>query len=249
MGEGSSSKEISGRDRRRRLMGSGAFFEGLAHLLDTLLKAVSQFGEIKDQSRRRDAARDLLAACVVVSEIVQNGEKLLKLAGSDPVGKITDMHEEERRPYAVEVHEMLREQLKRLVALSRLLEDAPVLQIVDANLKGELDAIIGTKEEGLMTIAAPLGFYLGMGAIPEQEEVVQYGDELASMRYQAKVLSLVLSGNESDASSHLDLDSASNNLNELRAAGERLRKHVTEFFSQEEIVLLAKDAEKRAHSF
>jgi hypothetical protein len=66
-----------------------------------------------------------------------------------------------------------------LVALSRLLEDAPVLQIVDANLKSELDTIVGTKEKGLMSIAAPVGFYLSWGPIPEEEDVAKYGKELA----------------------------------------------------------------------
>jgi hypothetical protein len=228
---------------------SGAFFKGLAELLDALLKAVSQVRGITDETRRRDTGRDLLAACVLVSEIVQNGDKLLKLAGTDPVGKITGMNEQERRPYAAECHQMLNEQVNRMVALSRLLEDAPVLQIVDSNLKRELDEIIGTKEKGLMSIAAPVGFYLSMGAIPEQEDITKYGAELASMRYQSQVLAVVFSNDANDVSAHIDMDSASNNLNELSAAGDRLRKHVTELFSQEEIVLLAKAAEKRAHSF
>lgn len=226
---------------------SGEFFKGLAQLLDILLKAVSQFREITDQRRRRDTIRDLLAACLVINEIVQNGETLLKLAGTDPVRKITEMSEGERRPYASECLRMMSEQLSKLRKLNGLLEDTPVVQLVNANLKRELDAIIGTKEEGLMSVAAPLGFYLGLGAIPEQKDVALYGQELACMRYQAEVLSVLFTGNSVE-SCCIDLTSASTNLNELRAAAERLRGSVTELISQGEIVLLVKDAEKRAHS-
>jgi len=52
---------------------SGGFFKGLAQLLDTLLKAVSQFREIIDQKHRRETVRDILAACLVANEIVRMG--------------------------------------------------------------------------------------------------------------------------------------------------------------------------------
>jgi hypothetical protein len=68
------------------------------------------------------------------------------------------------------------------------------------------------------------------------------------MRYQAQVLAVVFSGNSPDANAHIDVESARRNLEDLRSTGDRLRKHVTELFSQDEIVLLAKQAERRAHS-
>jgi len=158
------------------------------------------------------------------------------------------MSEAERGSYASECLRLLRDQLHRLEVFSKLLEDAPVVEILDATLKRELDAIIGTKEEGLMSVGAPLGIYLMMGPLPSEADEKVSGIELARIRYQAEVLSVLFTGNESGANAHIDLDSATANLDELQAAGERLRRRVTELVSHEDILLLAKDAEKRAHS-
>ena len=225
--------------------GSGAFFDGLANLLSTLLKGVSQIREITDQKRRRDTIRDLLSACLVADEIVGSGEALLRLAGSDPVRKITEMREEERRPYASECCRLLGDQLRRLRTLSGLLEDAPVIGILDANLKRKLDALIGTKEKGLLAIASPLGIYLLFGPLPEQGEIELYGSDLARMRYQAEILSAMFARGDNDVETHIDLDSAAANLNKLSNASSRLRERVTKLASQEEIVLLAGKAKKR----
>jgi hypothetical protein len=229
---------------------SGDFFKGIAELLEVLLKAVSKGLDVKDQRRRRETIRDLLAASIVAGDIVSNGKALLEMAGIDPVQKVTEMNEAERRPYASQCLQMLRQQMNRLESLSRLLEDAPVIQLLDAQLKRELDAIIGTKQEGLMSIAAPLGIYLGLGAFPDDNDEKQYGTEIACMRYQAEVMFVVLAGNRNGgdphADVHIDIPSATANLNELQAAADRLQKRVGELTTTEEVIILAKDAEKRA---
>ena len=223
-------------------MVSGDFFRGLAQLLEVLLKAISQFRESADQRRRKEVVRTILAVCIVVDEVVLNGRGLLRLAGTDPVSRVTEMEVEQRRKYASECYRALALQMNRLERLSDLIESVPVIGILDVGLKNELDTIVGTKQEGLMAIAAPIGFYLRLGALPEQKDIAQYGEELACIRYQAGLLALLFDSSASLASETIDVPSAIANLDALAVAGERLKNLTTELFSKEEIISLAKEA-------
>jgi hypothetical protein len=225
---------------------SGSVFEGVAKLLDTLLKAARRISDGLDQSKRRNAIRDLIAVSLLANEIVRDGKSLLKRAGSDPVGKVTQMNAEERWAYARECCGLLSEQLDRLRRLSGLLDDAPLLEILDANLRCELDSIIGSKEEGLLAIVSPLGIYLTLGPLPDDAEVEKYGMELARMRYQADIVLCLLTNQDASVNSRIELDVAVANLNELSNASKRLLDHINGVASREEIVLLTKAAQERA---
>lgn len=227
--------------------GSGQFFKGLSELLNTLLEATSRLSKAVDQRRRRDAICDLLASCLIAQEIVQNGQAILNVVGPDPVRKITEMPESQWSGFGSECLRLLGSQVDRLIALSELLHDAPVLGILDSTLKRDLDTLIGDKNEGLMAIAAPLGFYLHMGAFPEEADITRYGEKLACLRYQSSLFELLFSGSASGAQPTIDLDSARANLDGLNAAAERLRTRVLGLASQEEIVVLANRAKERAN--
>jgi hypothetical protein len=229
-------------------MPGGQFFGGLAQLLDVLFRAATKLREIKEQKRRRETACDLIAACLLAEELVQKGKALMELAGPDPIKKVTDMNTEKRIAYVAECERLLHGQLKRLAGLSSLLEDVPILQLLDIVLKRELDAIIGTKEKGLMAIAAPLGIYLTLGAPSEQGEVKMYGKTLASFRYQGDIIALLFGGDPTASTLEIDKISAVDNFNELLNAAERLSKHVNQLLSKEEIILLAREARKRKDS-
>lgn len=224
---------------------NGAMFEGLAKLLDTLLKAARQIGDGFDQRKRRNAIRDLLAVSLLANDIVRNGDSLLKLAGSDPIKKVTEMNSDERRTYAGECCRLLGEQLDRIRRLSGLVHDTPLIEILDADLRRELDAVIGTKGEGLMAIVAPLGVYLTLGPLPSNAEVERYGMDLARMRYQADVLLCALTRHDAGAETQIDMNSVVANLNSLSDASKRLLDKVSAVASQEEIVLLTKGARER----
>lgn len=152
------------------------------------------------------------------------------------------MAETERTKFLNDVYRLLMTQRLLLRELSTLIYDKPIIDILDSSLRDELEALVGSKESGLLAIGAALEFYFLFGGRAHGTEVKKHGQEIADIRYQSGIAREVLYGIDGRAS----LGDARKNMEALARATERFRASVEEAFESSKEAAIVTRAKKRA---
>jgi len=221
-------------------------FDLLTKLVDILLRGAEHRERVARSHRRTELLLDLLTVYFILLEIAKTGDRLVGLAGDDPILRVSSMAMDDANKWLVECKYLMWGQRNNLGRLGDLLlyEGLPVLDILDPNLRAELLAIVGSKEKGLFAIGAALEIYMTFGAIPTDEEVRTYGGAIAGLRYGAEILESLLSS----PGTPLEARKVIAELDVLRRETERLRGQIVALCSSDELLILAAQAERRAKS-
>jgi hypothetical protein len=198
-------------------------------VVDTLLSALNLRSEILQRKRKRKLILDLLTAYYCFSHIVKNGKDLLSIAGEEPIRRVTEMPEAARLKYGSSVYSMLLTQRLLLMKLDKLIKGQPIMELFDPKLKQDIEDLNRSKGMGLIAAASDLETYFWGERkyddfILSDKETATYGRELAKLRYQANMITLILSGR----SRIINIEAAQNNLNALEEAANSLRLKISE---------------------
>ena len=185
---------------------------------------------------------DLLMVYFCLLRVVRNGRELLAITGKKSVKAIACMAETERTKFLNDVYRLLMTQRLLLRELSALIYDKPIIDILDSSLRDELEALVGSKESGLLAIGAALEFYFLFGGRSYGPEVKKHGQEIADIRYQSGIAREVLYGIDDRAS----IRDARKNMGALARATERFRASVEEAFESAKDAAIVTRAKKRA---
>lgn len=223
-------------------------FQELKTAVDIVNSALDLRSKIVRRKRKRELLLDLLTFYFCLNRLIENGYELLSVAGREPLKRAMALPPEERLKFSSKVYSLLLTQRLLLGKLSELIYAPPMqpmMELFDASLKGELQQLINSKERGLLSIGAALEFYFIFGNKPLPDEVEKYEEEIAKFRYQADIVSITLSGRSRKV---INIKSIKNNLENLRAAGERLHTKINELYSQDEQIEFVKKAKEIADS-
>lgn len=107
-----------------------------------------------------------------------------------------------------------------------------------------LNKAIGDKfERSVLSAGSAIEFYLIFGTMPGEDEIKAHGKELASYRYQGRILGSFLDAGDNNI---IDTALAEANLNQLDDAANRLLGALKKGFAMDELVRLSKSAEEKA---
>ncbi len=209
--------------------------------VDILLKGLNLHLDVISKRNRNKLLLDLLTFYHCLSRLVENGDDLLSLTAKKSLEQVMLLPAEERSSFASRVYQVLLTQRLLLRKLSDLIYKQPIFDLFDSNLKSRLEELIGSKEKGLLSIAADLEMYLIFGMHPSRL-LDTPEKELAHFRHQAGIVRDVFS----EDSEIIDVKLAKKDLKKLRDANEKLRLKINELFTLDEQLKYVKKAKKIA---
>jgi hypothetical protein len=216
---------------------------GLKVIVDLLATGVRAFKEVRKENSRQNSALSLLTAYFLFRALVSEGRELLKMAGPDPVAKVSTLPASERREHVRACHRALRRQQFRLHKLSEIIFGEALLDVIDPALRNKIEEAIGNKFEGsVLSAAAAIEIYLMFGALPTAEDIKTHGEELAGYRYQGH-LAATFFGPNSDL---IDINRAQLELDSLDHASIKLLDAIKTVFDLSTLTRLANEAELKA---
>lgn len=204
----------------------------LKTLLDIIRAALGGLSGVRRKKARSDAIVELLCVYFLLSDVVEDGRRLLDAVGEDPrktKGQIPKAHVAEQLK---EWDRLIRRQASRLYKLSGRLLGQDALSIIDPTLKTKLQELTGSKFErarSLESVGAALVVYSMLNG--GQEEQWQRNIVLSMYPTRTRVT--------------IDLVAADKELNQLQEALGEFRAVCLEWASRDEVLLLSKRARKR----
>ena len=165
---------------------------------------------------------------------VDDGEKLLKVAGKDPTSKIRDMEPDEVAKTVAEWDAILRGQGFRLYALQGLFFGQDHIAVVNPDLQREIKAIVGYKLDRAASLHGIGAAFFFRNMFPFQQETPED---------KARLVSLMLGAENNGV---LNVEESAAEIAALRRSLDEYRAVVERFVSNEEILLHSENARQYA---
>lgn len=127
-------------------------FSKLKDVVDLVRSAITDFREIKSKREQKAIVIHSLKFYFVLKDLVDEGEQLIKEAGSDPVAKIKAMPGDEAIATLTSWDLILRKQGIRLHELLDYIYGAHHLAVLNPKLQDELSKVIGYKSQRVVTL-------------------------------------------------------------------------------------------------
>ena len=127
-------------------------FSQLKSVVDLMRVGISEFRKFKSDQERKEIILGVLEAYFLLKDCVDDGEKLIREAGSDPVGKINAMNPAEAIETLTRWDSILRKQGKRLYALQGYIFGQDHLTVINPKLQDQISEVIGYKMDRVVTL-------------------------------------------------------------------------------------------------
>jgi len=200
-------------------------FSELKSVVDLIRLGITEFRKFRSDQERKEIVLGVLKAYFLLKDCVDDGERLIKEAGTDPVGKINSMEPAEAIATLTRCDLILRKQGRRLYDLQGYIFGQDHLAVINPNLQDQISKVIGYKMDRAVTlhgIGAGL-FFRNMFPIGETNEE------------KARLVAL-MAGAENDL---LDLEKITAEVATLREALEEYRLVVERIVTSEELLSLS----------
>ena len=145
-------------------------FDGIKLFLSTLISAVPKLYEFYKKEQQEDKILELLECYYLLRDIIGTAEELIEIVRDKKEVVFFELTEDElRKNYGI-VQAKLTIQFQRLQRLGDLFLSNPTIELLDTEIKANLNKAIGGKEEGLYNIGAGLFFNQMFGASGKEGE-------------------------------------------------------------------------------
>jgi len=204
-------------------------FSQLKSIIDIVSTGVSEFRDFKTRADRKHEVLNLLKTYFLLKDCAEEGAKLLRDAGDDPISKIAEMDPNTAISVLENWGTALRKQGLRLYALQGHVLGQDHLLVIDPKLREQIEEVVGYKMDRAVTlhrIGATL-FFRNMFPIEETNEE------------KARLVALI-AGAEEDGT--IDIGACLQEIDRLNQALDDYRNLVNELASKEELLLLSKQA-------
>ncbi|HEX8042818.1 hypothetical protein [Candidatus Deferrimicrobium sp.] len=208
-------------------------FSALKAIVDLIRSGLSDFRKIRDGRKRKEIVLGLLRAYFLLKGCVDDGEKLLEIAGIDPTSKIRDMESGEAVKTIEEWDAILRRQGHRLYVLQGLIFGQDHIAVINPDLQCKIGTIVGYKMDRAVTLHGIGAALFFRNMFPQQE----------TQEDKARLISMMLGAEDNGA---LNLEASAVEIGALRRALDEYRSVVERFVSNEEILLLSEKARQFA---
>jgi hypothetical protein len=193
--------------------------------------------------KRRTSVLELLRTYYLLRNAVRLGTEIMKLANVETFESLASLPLQQRRLLAREIRLKLLGQSMFLNKLHQCLYNKDVIELFEPGLQEHLLSLIGNKNDALYSWGAALHNYELFGSIPEPSEIRAYGEELAKLMYEERLVAYGMTGwNEPIR----DIHAAQKTLGELDFAAERFRHVLSDIATSSEMLELSQEAQTRA---
>ncbi|MFI5331223.1 MAG: hypothetical protein ACHQ2F_09370 [Desulfobaccales bacterium] len=201
-------------------------FSELKSIVDLIRSAISGFRKFKTDQEREEIILGVLRTYFLLKDCVEDGEKLITEAGSDPIAKIKAMDTTEARRTLEIWVSTLKKQGIRLRTLQGFIFDQNHLAIINPKLQDEISEIIKYKMDRTVTL-----HLIGAGLFFLNMFPIEYSDE-----EKAGLVTLMAGAEENEI---LDLDKISSEIAGLRNSLDEYRTVVERLVSNDELLILS----------
>jgi hypothetical protein len=207
-------------------------FSQLKSVVDLIRSSIAEFRKFKSDQERKEIILSILEAYFLLKDCVDDGEKLIIEAGSDPVGKINEMEPTEAIETLKRWDLLLRKQGIRLYNLQGYIFGQHHLAVINPKLQDKISEVIGYKMDRAVTlhgIGAGL-FFRNMFPIRESNEE------------KVRLVALMV-GAEEDGT--MDLVKINTEVAALQQSLDEYRSIVERLVKDEELLSLSKTAREK----
>jgi hypothetical protein len=204
-------------------------FSQLKSIIDIIRTGVSEFRDFKTKADRKNEVLNLLKTYFLLKDCTDEGAKILREAGSDPVSTIAEMDPNTAITVLENWDVTLRKQGFRLYALQGHMLGQDHLSVLNPRLQEKIKEVVGYKMDRVVSlhgIGASL-FFRNMFPIEETNEE------------KVRLVALMVGAEEDGI---IDIDASLQEIERLNQALDDYRKLVNELVSKEELLLLSKQA-------
>lgn len=127
-------------------------FSQLKSVVDLIRSGIIDFRKFKSDEERKKIILDTLKIYFLLLDCVDEGEKLIKDAGADPIGRIRTMESDTAIKVLTDWDAILRKQGIRLYALQGHIFGQDHLAVINPKLKDKLTQVIGYKMDRAVTL-------------------------------------------------------------------------------------------------
>lgn len=127
-------------------------FSQLKSVVDLIRSGIAEFRKFRSDQERKEIILGVLEAYFLLKDCVDDGEKLIREAGSDPVGKINAMDPAEAIETLTRWDSVLRKQGIRLYTLQGYIFGQDHLAVINPKLQDQISEVIGYKMDRAVTL-------------------------------------------------------------------------------------------------
>ena len=204
-------------------------FSELKSIVDLIRSAISGFRKFKTDHERKEIILGILRTYFLLKDCVEDGEKLIAEAGSDPIGKIKAMDAYKARETLERWVCTLKKQGIRLYNLQGFIFGQNHLAVINPNLQEQIKEVIGYKMDQAVTLHG-----IGASLVFMNMFQIEYSDE------EKAGLVTFMAGVEENKL--LDLNKISADVAALRNSLDEYRAVVQRLVSDEELLILSNRA-------
>ncbi len=201
-------------------------FTSLAKIADSICSVLTYIKNIQTKAEREKAILDILKTYFLLKDIVDDGTRLLSSAGTDPVGKISEMEAADAIKTLTAWDLIVQRQGNRLFTLRNYIFGEHHLSVINPALQERITEIIGDKMDRTITlhqIGAAL-FFRNMFPIADNE------------KERIKYVELLLDASEDGT---INVVRASSEIEDLEQSLSAYRQVIERLVSSEELVALS----------
>jgi hypothetical protein len=207
-------------------------FSQLKGVVDLIRSGILEFRKFKSDQERKEIVLGVLEAYFLLKDCVDDGEKLIREAGSDPVGQINAMEPGEAIETLTRWDLVLRKQGMRLYALQSYIFGQHHLAVINPKLQDRISEVIGYKMDRAVTLHGIGAGLFFRDMFPTQETNEQKAGLVALM-----------AGAEEDGA--LDLEKIGSEVAALRESIDEYRAVVERLVTNDELLSLSSRARKK----
>ncbi|PMH03153.1 hypothetical protein [Vibrio lentus] len=145
-------------------------FDSLAKFLGALTSALPKILQLYRDGKHEDKIVELFESYFILGDLIQTGDELLNLSRGRHRIVFSELTKSELEEHYSIVQAKLSVQLLRLQRIGDIFLSNPTIDLLDCDLKSQLNDAIGGKEKGLYSLGAGLFFNQVFGASKKENE-------------------------------------------------------------------------------
>jgi hypothetical protein len=207
-------------------------FQEIHKIVDIFFSSLDGISNIKKRRERTELIRCFLKLYFMLQDCVEDGKALLDAAGPDPEETLKKLSSVDSEEEIMNWTNIVRRQAARLYSIQGWIFQTPGLQIMEPELTGRIQEIIGYKGERVNSLST-----IGSGLVITS---------MLGINDRETVIELVKSMYRKNSHGKLSVRRAKKEMEELSASLEQFRKVCNSLLSPDEIMKYSKVAKKAA---